>query len=266
VVADRAFAPYGEVYDTFGTINQNETSFTGDTEDEVVGNSDTPNRQLQRSAEGRWLSPDPAQSGWNPYAYATNPNSWIDPLGLSNCPNGQVSCGGPPRGPGGVGCTDPGNRNPTCRNSPTNPGADAWNDPFSLWFQTALAVLEPAQDATLYYPYGWIDAETGNLYPAGVYVYAWNFVGMYYPGMVDLGPLFSSSSGPNLPTSPAAKNTDKPWYKTCLAQAGDSFIWHGGLDAVSALPGVGVVATGAQIGIGLYNTNWSDSSALVFRI
>jgi hypothetical protein len=28
------------------------------------------------------LSPDPAYSGWNQYAYPTNPNSFVDPLGL----------------------------------------------------------------------------------------------------------------------------------------------------------------------------------------
>jgi RHS repeat-associated protein len=82
VVADRAFAPFGEIYNTFGTINQNEASFTGDTEDVAVGNSDTPNRQFQRSGEGRWMSPDPAGAGWNLYAYATNPNSFTDPSGL----------------------------------------------------------------------------------------------------------------------------------------------------------------------------------------
>jgi hypothetical protein len=32
---------------------------------------------------GRWLSPDPAGVGWNQYAYTTNPNSFIDPIGLA---------------------------------------------------------------------------------------------------------------------------------------------------------------------------------------
>jgi hypothetical protein len=34
---------------------------------------------------GRWLSPDPAGSGWNQYGYATNPNSNVDPTGLAQC-------------------------------------------------------------------------------------------------------------------------------------------------------------------------------------
>ncbi len=38
------------------------------------------------SRQGRWLSPDPAGAGWNLYAYATNPNSRIDPLGLDDDP------------------------------------------------------------------------------------------------------------------------------------------------------------------------------------
>ncbi len=83
VVSDRAYAPYGEVYNIFGSTQQNMTMFTGDTEDILAGMSDTPNRELQRSQQGRWLSPDPAGSGWNQYAYATNPNSFIDPSGLT---------------------------------------------------------------------------------------------------------------------------------------------------------------------------------------
>jgi uncharacterized protein RhaS with RHS repeats len=31
----------------------------------------------------RWLSPDPAGDGWNAYAYPTDPNSEIDPSGLT---------------------------------------------------------------------------------------------------------------------------------------------------------------------------------------
>jgi RHS repeat-associated protein len=45
---------------------------------------DTPNRELA-SSQGRWVSPDPASSGWNQYAYSTNPNSFGDPTGLSGC-------------------------------------------------------------------------------------------------------------------------------------------------------------------------------------
>jgi hypothetical protein len=50
---------------------------------------DTPNREL--SYAGRWLSPDPAGSGWNQYAYVTNPNGNVDPSGL--CPQGVPSGG-----------------------------------------------------------------------------------------------------------------------------------------------------------------------------
>jgi hypothetical protein len=42
---------------------------------------DTPNRELSAN-QGRWLSPDPAGTGWNQYGYPTNPNSNIDPSGL----------------------------------------------------------------------------------------------------------------------------------------------------------------------------------------
>jgi hypothetical protein len=64
---------------------------------------DTPNREL--SVVGRWLSPDPAGSGWNQYAYPTNPNTFIDPAGLDDCVSNpyQGSCNGPGGGgaPGG---------------------------------------------------------------------------------------------------------------------------------------------------------------------
>ncbi len=90
---DRAFAPYGEMYKNFG--NTSGLNFTGDTQDSFAGLYDTPSRELTPS-QGRWLSPDPAGAGWNQYAYAANPNSMIDPLGLNNCrePKGP-GCGSP---------------------------------------------------------------------------------------------------------------------------------------------------------------------------
>ena len=91
VIGDYAFAPYGEKYDIFGSTSQNETMFIGLTQDVLAGVYDTPNRELQGSQQGRWLSPDPAGSGWNQYAYATNPNSFVDPSGLQLCAPG---CGG----------------------------------------------------------------------------------------------------------------------------------------------------------------------------
>jgi hypothetical protein len=58
--------------------------FTGDlTQLDADVLFDTPNRELAASNQGRWLSPDPAGAGWNQYAYATNPNSQVDPTGLS---------------------------------------------------------------------------------------------------------------------------------------------------------------------------------------
>jgi RHS repeat-associated protein len=82
VTTDQAFAPYSEVYDIFGSTEQNQIDFTGLTQDVFSGMYDTPNRELQGSLQGRWLSPDPAGSGWNQYAYPTNPNSNTDPTGL----------------------------------------------------------------------------------------------------------------------------------------------------------------------------------------
>ncbi|MGY2363771.1 RHS repeat-associated core domain-containing protein, partial [Pseudomonas azotoformans] len=41
---------------------------------------------------GRYLTPDPVKlaGGINAYQYVTNPTGWIDPLGLSNCPEGGI--------------------------------------------------------------------------------------------------------------------------------------------------------------------------------
>jgi RHS repeat-associated protein len=77
---DRAFAPYGEMYDNFGDTGF--LDFTGDRQILFSGLFDTPNREESQVAS-RWLSPDPAGDGWNAYAYPTNPNSEIDPSGLS---------------------------------------------------------------------------------------------------------------------------------------------------------------------------------------
>ncbi|HEX3742211.1 MAG TPA: RHS repeat-associated core domain-containing protein [Terriglobales bacterium] len=83
---DRAFAPYGEMYNNFGVSTK--LNFTGDTQDifsASPGLFDTPTRELH-SSQGRWISPDPSGAGWNLYAYATNPNSGLDPSGLKTIP------------------------------------------------------------------------------------------------------------------------------------------------------------------------------------
>ncbi len=93
VIDDRAFAPYGEIYDTFGSTAANENMFTGDTQDILAtGNCcyDTPNRELSGN-QGRWLSPDPAGAGWNLYAYVTNPNGSVDPSGLFGIGGGNLT-------------------------------------------------------------------------------------------------------------------------------------------------------------------------------
>jgi len=80
IAADMAYSPLGEVYDSFqgsGIYRM----FTGDLGQlDPEGLWDTSNRELP--VQSRWLSPDPAGSGWNQYAYATNANSGIDPSGL----------------------------------------------------------------------------------------------------------------------------------------------------------------------------------------
>jgi RHS repeat-associated protein len=78
---DRAFAPYGEMYATVIGATAN-PDFTGDTQDVISGLFDTPARELHPT-QGRWISPDPAHAGWNPYAYMGNePLTGTDPTGL----------------------------------------------------------------------------------------------------------------------------------------------------------------------------------------
>jgi RHS repeat-associated protein len=98
IIDDRAFAPFGEIYDNFGSTAANENIFTGDSPD-ILGTGDccfdTPNRELSAN-QGRWLSPDPADLGavdfsnpqsWNRYAYVNNsPLNYIDPSGQACYP------------------------------------------------------------------------------------------------------------------------------------------------------------------------------------
>jgi RHS repeat-associated protein len=81
VGADLAYAPYGEVYNFISGAG-GDWMFTGDvTQLDSEYLWDTPNREFAIN-QGRWLSPDPAGTGWNQYAYPTNPLSYVDPSGL----------------------------------------------------------------------------------------------------------------------------------------------------------------------------------------
>jgi RHS repeat-associated protein len=93
-VADRAFAPFGEVYNNIG--NTSNMNFTGDYPDLIsgYGTFDTPNRELN-ATQGRWISPDPSHSSWNAYSYTTNPLLMIDPSGLFGAVYAPLcNCGG----------------------------------------------------------------------------------------------------------------------------------------------------------------------------
>lgn len=85
-----AYAPFGEVYASSGTIDP---VYTTQREDTVSDLFDFPAREY--SDEGRWHSPDPAglksvslalPQTLNRYAYVSNnPMTFIDPLGLGKC-------------------------------------------------------------------------------------------------------------------------------------------------------------------------------------
>ena len=94
--SDDAYAPYGENYAESGTVDP---SFTGNDQDTVSGTYDFLFREYNAN-QGRWISPDPAGLGvidlrnpqtWNRYAYvANNPLGAVDPLGLTDCPQGKT--------------------------------------------------------------------------------------------------------------------------------------------------------------------------------
>jgi RHS repeat-associated protein len=84
---DRSFSSYGETITNFGSGSG--LNFTGDTQDIFAGLFSTPNRELS-AVQGRWMSPDPARSGWNLYAYGTDPNTSVDPSGLGDRPTISV--------------------------------------------------------------------------------------------------------------------------------------------------------------------------------
>jgi RHS repeat-associated protein len=98
ITFDRAFAPFGEMYNTVigGTSNP---AFAALTRDTISDEYDTPNRELHPN-QGRWISPDPVglatadpsnPQTWNRYAYVmNNPLALIDPLGLAP----QATAGG----------------------------------------------------------------------------------------------------------------------------------------------------------------------------
>jgi len=141
---DRAYAPFGEVYEEAGGII--DRNFTGQTTDTVSGLYDFLFRQYS-PVQGRWLVPDPAglaavditnPQTWNRYAYlANNPLNATDPLGLycaigvdggiiGGCTEGDIWIGGTffPwwwGGSSGAGGGGGGHTNPPPGNPPPSP-------------------------------------------------------------------------------------------------------------------------------------------------
>lgn len=95
-----AFGPFGEQYATSGSPA---LSYTGEqgTADSITDEYDFLYRKLH-SAQGRWISPDPAglvaakpsdPQTWNRYAYVGNrPMATVDPLGLDDFSNIPSDC------------------------------------------------------------------------------------------------------------------------------------------------------------------------------
>ena len=160
VTTDRAFAPYGEIYDIFGSTNQNYAMFTGNTQDVLAGMYDAPYRELQGSQQGRWLSPDPAGYGWNQYAYPTNPNSSIDPTGLACYPLYEATCNG-------AGLSG---NNTSQGNAETVAGYGAGWTPYGVYeFEIALGTVgaDGEQYTGSYEPPGWKGGQQVQTYTPG---------------------------------------------------------------------------------------------------
>jgi len=95
VASDLMYAPYGDQFDSHGTVSP--VMFAGNPSDLNSSLYDTPNREL--SVVGRWESVDPAHSSWNGYAYVTDPTVQNDTTGLSpQDPNTGVTSSGDPAG------------------------------------------------------------------------------------------------------------------------------------------------------------------------
>jgi RHS repeat-associated protein len=129
MVADRSYAPFGEIYNQTGSSYYG-TDFTGDLQDTIAGTFDTPNRELNPN-QGRWLTPDPAHSGWNAYGYSTNPLGETDPSGFEERGCDTGICTVPdtaPQGPDSFGSKTTGN----------DPGRFGWNGSTPPWYNSAL--------------------------------------------------------------------------------------------------------------------------------
>lgn len=117
-----SYSPYGETYSQSGSTD---LDFAGQERYTVTGMFDATMRKFT-TAQGRWLSPDPAGLGatdatspqsWNRYAYVVNsPMSMVDPLGEDgcdpqgaggNCNNGSSCTGWCPGQMGGMVWVDP---------------------------------------------------------------------------------------------------------------------------------------------------------------
>jgi RHS repeat-associated protein len=172
IETDRAYAPYGEMFNVFGGTNQPWAMFGGGiTQDILAGMYDTPNRELQ-STQGRFLSPDPVGSGWNQYAWPANPNSFSDPSGLGPLPHG-----GPPV---------PAQPPPMCQGSvcALSMQLNSWNfamagsgtvaaDGGSGTESVTTTILLPDDDGTLWYTdnggYQWFSADNGQTWDMQIY-------------------------------------------------------------------------------------------------
>lgn len=177
---------------------------------------DTPNRELA-SAQGRWLSPDPAGAGWNQYAYATDPNSFVDPTGLACYPLERKLWGG------------------VCQPE-VDPWGESWDidtiDPTPLfaWQSPSLSFDNPVANSTIVF-------DDGSVYPIGVTEQitdgsnaelsggGWVQVGYNWIDNDSTGGAVTANNGPQQPQNPQQPQQAKQRTprQQCVSQAQQTF-------------------------------------------
>jgi RHS repeat-associated protein len=267
VVADQAYTPYGEIYNIFGANNAEYQVFAGTIADLAASTAtpimwDTPNREL--SYVGRWLSPDPAGSGWNQYAYVTNPNGNVDPSGL--CPPGTTSggyannCGPawfgygancPQPGPGGCNVNGYGGGN--CMISDNSQDAGGTVVPCGLAFGSASSTLS----GSFYMGAGTIAGSSGSSGQVTVVQSSINGVPIgstttYYgdPSVVSL--MFGGSFNGNAANNGTNNSILTPQQQKALHCVGQAAAAKGVsivLDVAGSIPGFGNLFSGTVEGI-----------------
>jgi RHS repeat-associated protein len=244
---DLAYAPFGESYSIKNTPY---LSFTGENQDTISGSYDFLYREYN-SAQGRWISSDPAGLGavdpsnpqsWNRYSYVmNNPLSAIDSMGLSPMAPSradQYTCD-----PGG--CV-------TC--SMVTQGGD-FNLPCGLLGGGDATTGCPFNNCSGYGS-AWTVTDSGTVMLQVGSSSQWSVVGTTFVDhkddeWIELGSVSYNASISLIFLNPGAANrfptvsaaSGSPWYKnSCITGALASGALQAGVDSIGLIPEAGGIA------------------------